>query len=273
MSVYTLPLRFLPIHETRRVRMARRREHAAGGIGTDSDFVYQPVVGGIVGRRGARAGDDECQFGSTPETVALAAELQELMDLSSDPMEQAESVVRRSRRALTTRHVSFNARQQGCLERLEASTRPSCTFSDREFVIQHSLKGLKAALLDVDHPDRVAAGEEGARQRQADNEAHATAVKLLCVELKQGDEVLQTLRQRIFAEKKLTPATAQKLLKPLRSRLENVVYQNLLGEIQSRPSAYKSDKGKEGFYDGVVLGIAQHSIATPHLVEYDPSRM
>ena len=119
----------------------------------------------------------------------------------------------------------------------------------------------------------MAAGEEGSRQRQADNEAHATAVRLLCVDLKQTDEALQALRQRIFAEKKLTPATAQKLLKPLRSRLENVVYQNLLGEIQSRPSAYKSDTGKEGFYDGVVLGIAQHSIATPHLVEYDPSRM
>ena len=78
------------------------------------DFVYQPVVGGIVGR--ARKDDNvECQFGSTPETVALAAEVQELMDQSSDAMEQAESVVRRSRRALTTRHVSFNARHQGCL--------------------------------------------------------------------------------------------------------------------------------------------------------------
>eukprot|EP00320_Phaeocystis_rex_P003709 CAMPEP_0119073324 /NCGR_PEP_ID=MMETSP1178-20130426/64179_1 /TAXON_ID=33656 /ORGANISM="unid sp, Strain CCMP2000" /LENGTH=259 /DNA_ID=CAMNT_0007055391 /DNA_START=11 /DNA_END=790 /DNA_ORIENTATION=+ len=254
----------------------RERLAAAGSIRTESDFVYQPVQAlpwCVASNRGVRSGEMVCQYGSTPETVALAAELQALMDQSTDPMEQAESVVRKARRALASRHVTFNARQQGCLERLEAATRPSCTFSDREFVIQHSLKGLKAALLDEDHPDRVAAGEEGARQRQADNEAHATAVRLLCLELKQTDEVLKALGQKIFAERKLTPATAQKLLKPLRSRLENVVYQNLLGEIQSRPSAYKSERGKESFYDGVVLGVAQHSIATPHLVEYDPSRM
>ena len=97
--------------------MARRREQALPSLGsTGADFVYQPVVGGIVGR--ARKDDNvECQFGSTPETVALAAELQELMDQSSDAMEQAESVVRRSRRALTTRHVSFNARHQAKLTR------------------------------------------------------------------------------------------------------------------------------------------------------------
>ena len=97
--------------------MARRREQALPSLGsTGADFVYQPVVGGIVGR--ARKDDSlECQFGSTPETVALAAEVQELMDQSSDAMEQAESVVRRSRRALTTRHVSFNARRQAKLTR------------------------------------------------------------------------------------------------------------------------------------------------------------
>lgn len=177
---------------------------------------------------------------ATTASIALGDKLQSVYDSIGYTEEAAKQAIKLAEQAFASGHVFQNLRLEGCLQRIK--TRNSA------FSLEHLLKGLVAACKNVDHPDH----DQG---RKAELEKLNNNLQQAIEILKEKDPEVATIRARIMAEKKLTPSTTQKILKPVKARMSAAYFQDLLESVQLKPSEFKDKKRREDFLDAIVSGI------------------
>lgn len=197
----------------------------------------------------------------------LAGQVQTILDAGAEPRESAERMVAVCDRAVAARHVDALPREAyHVLERLRRLNRGLISSDEvrldaarqDEQIVPYIGATLKAALLGEPPPT------EGAPPREATvlNAALHDRIERTHDVLNRTDAEVIALRAHLHTLKKLTPAVAQKVLKPMQKRMQAEAHRFILETVQTdKNKFYSTPKGKDGFVDSVCTAIASKMVA------------
>lgn len=197
----------------------------------------------------------------------LAAQVQTILDEGAKPQECAERIVALCDRAVAARHVDTLPKEAyHIIERLRRLNRGLIS-SDKvrvdaarqdEQIVPYIGATLKAALLGEPPPT------EGAPPRETTvlNAALHERIERTHEWVNRTDPEVIALRAHVHSLKKLTPALAQKVLRPVQKRMQAEAYRFILETVQTdKNKFYSTAKGKDGFVDSVCTAIASKMVA------------